>query len=244
MLFDDICQFLLLLLIISIFVIVIKTLNQIRIKKFLQKKSISYDLYSALHFVWIDATVQTIIFLMFDWHISALLWLTTIPLSLWLFKYLYKNKIFVKKYNVFTEKFSVSPQNNTKTKVDILLQRELRKEEYIDRPILFNTVISNPIYHISWLSVHLSAPALIWISIFLESTTLLPSISFSSTLDQMLYDVLCSYGACSIIYWIGYAIDSMGFRYKNWRRWYHVIYFVFLIIWWTLFVLVELHMLN
>ena len=246
MIFNDIWQIIPLLLIISVLVIGIKTIHQTKIKKIFSQRNVSYGLYSAHRFVWIDATAQTIIFLMFDWHISALLWIATIPLNLWLFKFMYKKETSVKKYTELMQKFQVNLRNNAKTRThtEILLHRHFQEKECKYRAILFNTAVTNPKSHISWLYIHLSAPALIWITIFLEKTSLLPALNFSSKLEQILYDLLCSYGTCAIIYWIGYIIESSYFRYGNWRRWYHIIYFVFLIIWWMLFLLIELHMFS
>ena len=240
MLFNDIYQLMLLLSISSTLIVIITTVHQICIKHIASRKTLSYNLYSAHRNIWIDAVAQVVIFLLFDWHIAVLLWVVTIPLSLYFFKYLYKSKACIKKHSLFEQKFQIAPQKavmQSKTYRTYKAQRE--KNE--DRSILFNTAVSNPGYHVSWLSVHLAAPALLWISILLKKMALLPELPCGSLFEQILYDIFCSYGVCSLAYWGGYLIEGTHYRFENWRRWYHVLYFAFCIIWWTLFALVEWH---
>lgn len=245
MLFKDLRQLIILILIIFVIVAVIQSIRQLIVKRIYRKGLLSYNVYSALNFLCIDAIIQTIIFLLFDWYISVIMWILTIPLCVLLFVFLYKSKYSENKYKYTTQEFQNRNQDALKPqKTAILLYNNLGKKEYTNSSFLFHTATFNPKSCICWLYVHLSAPALIWINILLEQIGMLPQLTFSNTFVTIFYDMLCSYGLCSIVYWVGYLLYPMSIRYENWRRWYHIIYFVFYVIWWFFFILIEIHMFN
>lgn len=245
MLFNDLRQLLILLLICMLAILAIKAAHQIAINRYAKRKSISFGLYSAYRYLLIDAIAQVFIFLFFDWHIALVLWLVTIPLGFWLFAFLQKTEIYAKKYNRFVKKQCAPdiPQDKMEQQAVRRWEHQYRQQEDVQFSLLYNTAISTPTHHINWLSIHLSAPLLLWISIILEEASLLPAPSLTSSFGRILYDILCSHGICSIVYWGGYIGDALHYRYDGWLRWYHIGYSVFWIIWWVAFVFVEMYML-
>lgn len=243
MLFDDLHQFLYILPSILTVIFAAKFAHQISITRHAKKEPISYELYIAYRNVWLDALTQSLIFLIFDWYIAALLWLVSILSNFLLFVFLQKRSFYASGYRNFKKREENISEQKTSFHSQITRAREYfsSSEKGGIRSFFHGTAVSTPKYHVSWLSIHLSAPALLWIRILYTEASLLSSVSCSTVFGQITYDILCSYGICALVYWGGYIADAIHYRFDGWRRWYHIGYSIFFAIWWILFVLIELH---
>lgn len=245
MLFKDLRQLIILIFIILIIVSITEAIRQLMIKRIGRKGLLSYNVYLSLNFLCIDLVTQAIIFLIFDWYISVIAWILSVPLYLLIYTFLYKTNYSANRYEITTRELGKEKQNDTKPQTkSSLLGNSFENKDSNYRSFFFHTAVLNPKSCICWFYVHLSAPALIWINILLQQTGLLPSLILPNTLVSIFYDIICSYGFCSIVYWLGYLLYPMSIRYENWRHWYHIIYFVFYAIWWFFFILIEAHMFN
>ena len=244
--FESLCQLIIIFLIISIIVAIILAIRQLMIKKIKCKGLLSYNAYLSLNFLCIDAVIQAIVFLIFDWYISVIVWILSIPLYLSIFSFLYKIRHGETRYKITTQEIKKGKQKvpKSQTKPLILYGYSFENKDPDYRSFLLHTAVLNSKSCICWLYIHLGAPAFIWINILLEKAGLLPQLILPNTSIEIFYDIVCSYGFCSIVYWIGYLLYPMSIRYENWRHWYHIMYFVFYAIWWFIFVLIETHRFN
>lgn len=222
----------------------------------------TYEMYLAILCIHLVAAQQMIVFLLLDWHLAVVAWIVCLPLNIRAIKRLYEHKTVRENYEKFCEEATVVDDAAeqsvyyegkflSKRYVDKKAEeyrREWKKWEFLSvddvREKKYGWVIVNAYHRFDWIWYHICGPCYIVVTWIVTGAL---GDGYTSWLgnpgyERIIYDAIHWYGIAAlgylVVYWLAKR-DPIRIE-EGWRVMFHVGTVAILLVWWIIFVRLQM----
>lgn len=216
----------------------------------------TYEMFLVSFCIHFDIAEMVLLFCVFNRKVAGMLWLGSTLVNVYIFKYRAREWRWVKRLydRVLEKQQRQSEKRPAKKKASLWKMKEKPQEPWQRilpsdvKDMNYGPVIVTPYVRYNWMLVHFAG---LGFSVLLSllhtiATTYHLYASVSFVMEEVIFDAFWWYGVAAIVYWIGYWLQNFKpwcdrkIRYEGWRNWYHLSYGVFFILWWALFIVLQL----